>query len=158
MSPAAASRQSIDAFLLEWGIDRSFQTRGGVEGMNPQPPKSPREIWLLQRKSGKPGKTLGKTTGWIHRLSLRRRGVHMLGGVSYHDIDARGLHISIDGENQLLEVDHIVVCAGQVSNRDLADALEIKGISYHVIGGAHKAVELDAKNAIREGSELAAKL
>jgi len=111
---------------------------------------------LLQRKAGKPGKTLGKTTGWIHRLSLRHRGVKMLGNVSYDHIDDHGLHISINGESQLLEVDHLVICAGQVSNRDLAAELEAKGVCCHVIGGAQKATELDAKYAIREGSELAA--
>ena len=152
------SSQSSEAFSREWGIDRTFAARGGVEGIQAQPPKSAREIWLLQRTAGKPGKTLGKTTGWIHRLSLRYRGVHMLGSVSYEHIDDQGLHISIDGESQLLEVDHVVVCAGQVSNRDLADELEERGLSCHVIGGAKKAAELDAKYAIREGSELAARL
>jgi len=152
------SSQSIDAFANEWGIDRTFEARGGVEGVKAQWPKSAREIWLLQRKAGKPGKTLGKTTGWIHRLSLKYRGVHMLGNVSYERIDDQGLHISIDGESQLLKVDHVVVCAGQVSNRDLADTLEGRGLSIHIIGGAQKAAELDAKYAIREGSELAAKL
>ena len=112
----------------------------------------------MQRSAGKPGKTLGKTTGWIHRLSLRHRGVHMMGGVSYESIDDQGLHISVDGEKQCLEVDHIVVCAGQVSNRDLAETLEGRGLSVHIIGGAQKAAELDAKYAIREGSELAARL
>ena len=152
------SSQSPEAFFREWGIDRTFEARGGVKGVKAQPPESAREIWLLQRKAGKPGKTLGKTTGWIHRLSLRHRGVQMLGNVSYDNIDDQGLHISIDGESQLLEVDHIVVCAGQVSNHDLADALEGRGVSWHVIGGAKKAAELDAKYAIREGSELAARL
>ncbi len=153
-----ASSQSSEAFAREWGIDRTFEARGGVKGIKPRPPKSAREIWLLQRKPGKPGKTLGKTTGWIHRLSLRQRGVNMLGGVSYERIDDQGLHISINGESQLLEVDHVVICAGQVSNRDLADALKTKGQACHVIGGAEKASELDAKYAILEGSELAAKI
>jgi len=152
------SSQSTEAFTREWGIDRTFEARGGVDGIKAQPPKSAREIWLLQRKAGKPGKTLGKTTGWIHRLSLRHRGVNMLGNVSYDLIDDQGLHISINGESQLLEVDHIVICAGQVSNNDLADELEGRGVSWHLIGGAKKAAELDAKYAIREGSELAAKL
>jgi 2,4-dienoyl-CoA reductase (NADPH2) len=152
------SSQSTEAFALEWGIDRSLAARGGVEGVKAQPPESAREIWLLQRTPGKPGKTLGKTTGWIHRLSLKKRGVHMLGGVSYERIDDQGLHISVDGVNQLLEVDHVVVCAGQVSNRDLAEELHELGQSCHVIGGAERAAELDAKYAIREGSELAARL
>lgn len=153
-----SSSLSSEAFTREWGIDRSFEARGGVEGIEAQPPKSIREIWLLQRKPGKLGKTLGKTTGWIHRMSLLHRGVHMLGGVKYEAIDDQGLHISIDGEKQLLEVDHIVICAGQVSNRDLAKELEHRGLTYHLIGGAQKAAELDAKYAIREGSELAARL
>jgi 2,4-dienoyl-CoA reductase (NADPH2) len=153
-----ASSQSIEAFTREWGIDRTMTARGGVKGIQAQAPESAREIWLLQRKPGKPGKTLGKTTGWIHRLSLRHRGVHMLGGVSYERIDDRGLHISINGKEQLLEVDHIVICAGQVSNRDLAGVMEANGQPCHVIGGAQKAAELDAKYAIREGSELAARL
>ena len=153
-----ASSQSSEAFAREWGIDTSFEARGGVKGMKPQPPKSAREIWLLQRKAGKPGKTLGKTTGWIHRLSLRHRGVNMLGGVSYDRIDDQGLLISINGESQLLEVDHVVICAGQVSNRDLANELEARGQSCHVIGGAEKAGELDAKYAILEGSELASRI
>jgi 2,4-dienoyl-CoA reductase (NADPH2) len=153
-----ASSQSSEAFAREWGIDTSFEARGGVKGMKPQPPQSAREIWLLQRKAGKPGKTLGKTTGWIHRLSLRHRGVNMLGGVSYDRIDDQGLLISINGESQLLEVDHVVICAGQVSNRDLANELEARGQPCHVIGGAEKAGELDAKYAILEGSELAARI
>ena len=152
------SSQSGEAFAREWGIDRTFEARGGVKDVKPQPPQSAREIWLLQRKAGKPGKTLGKTTGWIHRLSLRHRGVHMLGNVSYERIDDQGLHISIDGENQLLAVDHVVICAGQVSNRDLEEVLKQRGLSPHLIGGAQKATELDAKHAIREGSELAARL
>ena len=155
--PGQAS-DPLEAFAKEWGIDRTLQARGGVAGVKAQPPESAREIWLLQRKAGKPGKTLGKTTGWIHRLSLRHRGVHMLGNVNYELIDDRGLHISIDGEKRLLGVEHIVVCAGQVSNRDLADTLGGRGLSMHIIGGAQKAAELDAKYAIREGSELAARL
>ena len=148
----------LEAFTKEWGIDRSLKARGGVEGIEAQAPESAREIWLLQRRAGKPGKTLGKTTGWIHRLSLRHRGVHMMGNVNYERIDDQGLHISIDGEQQLLKVDHIVVCAGQVSNRDLVETLGGRGLSVHIIGGAQKAAELDAKYAIREGSELAARL
>ncbi len=155
---ADPSPDSFEEFAKEWGIDLSLKARGGVAGIKAEPPKSPREIWLLQRRAGKPGKTLGKTTGWIHRLSLRNRGVHMLGNVTYESIDDQGLHISIDGEKQLLEVDHVVVCAGQVSNLDLSKALEGRGLSLHIIGGAQKATELDAKYAIREGSELAARL
>ncbi len=156
--PAQETDEPIRDFAREWGIDLTLQAQGGVKNIKPQPPASAREIWLLQRKPGKPGKTLGKTTGWIHRLSLRHRNVKMLGGVSYERIDDEGLHISVNGEKNLLEVDHVVICAGQVSNRDLVKALEAKGLSCHVIGGAEKASELDAKYAIREGSELAARL
>ncbi|MBT8075624.1 MAG: NADPH-dependent 2,4-dienoyl-CoA reductase [Gammaproteobacteria bacterium] len=151
-----ASSQSFEAFAAEWGIDSTLAARGGVKGVKAQPPQSARDIWLLQRKPGKPGKTLGKTTGWIHRLSLKHRGVHMLGGVSYERIDDAGLHIIVNGKEQLLEVDHVVICAGQISNRDLDEVLQERGLSPHVIGGARKAAELDAKYAIREGSELAA--
>lgn len=150
--------QSVDAFNREWGIDQSLVAKGGVEGVKPLPPESPRQVWLLQRKPGKPGKTLGKTTGWIHRLTLRHRGVKMLGNVSYERIDDEGLHIAVDGKPQILDVDHIVICAGQVSNRDLAEECQARGVVCHIIGGAEKAAELDAKYAIREGSELAATL
>ena len=156
--PQHGSDEPIMDFAREWGIDLTLEAQGGVKDVKAQPPASPREIWLLQRKPGKPGKTLGKTTGWIHRLSLRHRNVKMMGGVTYERIDDQGLHISVNGEKKLLEVDHVVICAGQVSNRDLADALDTRGLNYHVIGGAEKATELDAKYAIREGSELAARL
>ena len=152
------SHDALEAFTNEWGIDRSLQARGGVKGVEARAPRSARKIWLLQRSAGKPGKTLGKTTGWIHRLSLRQRGVQMMGNVTYERIDDQGLHISINGDKQLLEVDHVVICAGQVSNLDLANTLQGRGLSLHIIGGAQKAAELDAKYAIREGSELAAKL
>lgn len=151
-----AAAQSIEDFNREWGIDQSLAAKGGVEGVKAQPTESPREVWLLQRKPGKPGKSLGKTTGWIHRLSLRHRGVKMLGNVSYERIDDEGLHINIDGKAQILDVDHVVICAGQVSNRDLVGDLQAGGLTCHIIGGAEKAAELDAKYAIREGSELAA--
>jgi 2,4-dienoyl-CoA reductase (NADPH2) len=155
---AETSADTLEAFAKEWGIDLTLKARGGVEGIKAQAPASARKIWLLQRSAGKPGKMLGKTTGWIHRLSLRHRGVQMLGDVTYERIDDMGLHISINGEKQLLEVDHVVICAGQVSNLDLANTLEGRGLSLHIIGGAQRAAELDAKYAIREGSELAAKL
>ena len=148
----------ITAYTNEWGIDRSLAARGGVEGVKPQVPPPAREIWLLQRSPGKPGKSLGKTTGWIHRLSLRHRGVHMLGNVCYERVDDEGLHISVNEEKRVLNVDHVVICAGQVSNLDLANTLGGRGLSLHIIGGAKKAAELDAKYAILEGSELAAKL
>jgi len=155
---APSSSRLPEAFAREWGIDRSLTARGGVEGVQARPPKPAREIWLLQRKAGKPGKSLGKTTGWIHRMGLRHLGVRMLANVRYERIDDEGLHISIDGTPQLLSVDHVVVCAGQHSNRELADELAANGVACHLIGGAKAAAELDAKTAIRQGAELAAAL
>jgi 2,4-dienoyl-CoA reductase (NADPH2) len=117
-----------------------------------------REICLLQRSETKLGKHLGKTTGWIHRLNLRRHGIQALNGVEYVKIDDAGLHIRHEGRDEILDVDNVVICAGQLENRDLADALEARGLTPHVIGGARVAGELDAKRAIRDGSELAARL
>jgi 2,4-dienoyl-CoA reductase (NADPH2) len=145
-------------FANEWGIDMSLTAQGGVEGTEATFEPSPREIWLLQRKTTKPGKGLGKTTGWAHRLSLRKRGVHMMAGVRYQRIDDDGLHILLDGEAQLLDVDHVVVCAGQLSHNDLLEPLNDAGQSVHVIGGADFAAELDAKRAIKQGAELAAEI
>jgi 2,4-dienoyl-CoA reductase (NADPH2) len=145
-----------EEFARQWGIDMTLSARGGVEGVRPEPEPLAREIWLLQRKSSKPGKDLGKTTGWVHRLSLRRRGVKMLAGVQYKLIDERGLHIQHDGEEKVLEVDNVVICAGQLPRRDLQEGLQAAGVKVHLIGGADVAAELDAKRAIRQGSELAA--
>ena len=146
------------AFARQWGIDMTLSARGGVKGVRAEPDPLQREIWLLQRKSSKPGKGLGKTTGWVHRLSLRTRGVKMLAGVEYRRIDGRGLHIHHDGQDKLLEVDNVVVCAGQLPRRELRGPLESAGITVHLIGGADVAAELDAKRAIRQGSELAASI
>ncbi len=143
-------------FAREWGIDMELAKRGAVT--EAAAPPAAREIYLLQRKQEKHGKNLGKTTGWIHRLSLRHRGVKMLSGVSYQRIDDQGLHIEIEGEPQLLAVDNIVVCAGQVPRRDLAERLQDGNTSVHTIGGADRAAELDAKRAIRQGAELAARV
>jgi 2,4-dienoyl-CoA reductase (NADPH2) len=147
-----------EEFARQWGIDMSLSARGGVKDVVARPEPLAREIWLLQRKSSKPGKDLGKTTGWIHRLSLAKRGVHMLAGVEYRRIDDRGLHILHDGEEKQLQVDNVVICAGQVPRRDLQAPLEAAGVTVHLIGGADVALELDAKRAIRQGSELAAAL
>jgi 2,4-dienoyl-CoA reductase (NADPH2) len=149
---------SIDAFAREWGIDLSMTAQGGVAGVEKEIPAPAREIVMLQRKKSKPGKGLGKTTGWAHRLSLKGRDVKMLAGVEYQRIDDDGLHISIEGQPQVLEVDHVVICAGQVPNRKLVDELTLPGDQCHLIGGAHVAAELDAKLAIREACELAAKI
>ncbi len=153
-----SSSLSVDAFSKDWGIDMSLSVRGGVADIKQQPEPSTRDIWLLQRKKTKPGKGLGKTTGWVHRMNLKRHGITTLTDVRYTRIDDAGLHIERNGQAQVLNVDNVVICTGQVSNRALADELEASGRKVHVIGGAHVARELDAKLAIREGSELAARL
>ena len=151
-----ASSLSIDAFCQEWGIDKSLQQRGGLT--TPQPVLSPRQIWLLQRKAGKPGAGLGKTTGWIHRSSLLARGVEMWGNVQYQRIDDEGLHILRDGEALTLPVDNIIICAGQDPDRTLAAPLQAAGKQVHIIGGADVALELDARRAIAQGTELALRI
>jgi 2,4-dienoyl-CoA reductase (NADPH2) len=147
--------QDIPAFMREWGIDMTLAARGGVEGVKPQPEASPRQIFLLQRKSSKVGAGLGKTTGWAHRAGLMMKGVKMIAGVEYHAIDDQGLHVVIDDKPQLLAVDNVVVCAGQEPLRELIDGLNLP---YHLIGGAEEASELDAKRAIEEGTKLSARL
>lgn len=148
-----ASSLDIAAFCQEWGIDRSLQQRGGIT--TPQPGRSPRQIWLLQRKAGKPGAGLGKTTGWIHRSSLLARGVEMWGGVQYQRIDDEGLHILRDGQALTLPVDNVIICAGQDPDRSLAAPLQATGKTVHIIGGADIALELDARRAIAQGTALA---
>ncbi len=143
-------------FAREWGIDMTLKNRAGLKPAEPEP--SPREIYLLQRKDDKIGRSLGKTSGWAHRASLQSKQVKMMPGVSYERIDDEGLHITVDNETKILSVDRVVLCAGQLSNRELADQLAAAGISAHVIGGAKLAAELDAKRAIKEASELAARL
>ncbi len=141
------------AFRDEWGIDASFAERGGLKPAHEAPP--PRQLWLLQRKESKVGAGLAKTTGWIRRTLLKRRGVSMLAGVEYERIDDAGLHIRVDGVSQTLAVDTIVICAGQEPRRDLADGLAAAGISHHLIGGADVAAELDARRAIEQGTRVA---
>ena len=148
----------IAGYNEEWGIDAQPSTRAGVEGVEPRPATSGREIWLLQRKTGKLGRGLGKTTGWAHRLGLQRRGVHMLAGVSYLGVEPGGLRIEVDGAERLLEVDHIVVCAGQEPLKTLAAELEGAGVAVSLVGGALEAAELDAKRAIDQATRLAAAL
>lgn len=147
-----------DRWLAEWGVDTTLAARGGIQGVTPHPEPPQREVWLLQRTEGALGKRLGKTTGWVHRATLKKAQVRMLGGVEYHHIDDEGLHISIDGQPQTLKVDSIVLCTGQESQRELLQPLRDAGISFHVIGGADLAAELDAKRAIAQGCELAARL
>jgi 2,4-dienoyl-CoA reductase (NADPH2) len=153
-----STSQDLQAFLKEWGIDATNEAPGGIEGITPLPEQSPREIFLLQRKETKVGEGLGKTTGWIHRSALKNKRVRMMNGVSYDRIDNQGLHITANGKQQLLEVDNVVICAGQHSNTALHDSLKAKGLTVHLIGGAKLASELDAKRAIDEGSRLAASI
>ncbi|TNE68145.1 MAG: NADPH-dependent 2,4-dienoyl-CoA reductase [Rhodobacteraceae bacterium] len=142
----------------EWGITDPVQDRGGLSPDGPKPEAPARAVTLLQRKAEKPGKRLGKTTGWIHRATLQMKGVKMMGGVSYDRITPEGLWITKDDTPQLIEADTIVLCAGQLSERSLAEALEAQGKPCHVIGGADVAAELDAKRAIDQGARLAASL
>jgi 2,4-dienoyl-CoA reductase (NADPH2) len=145
-----------DVFAAEWGVDFENHPRGGVTGVEPRVAPSEREVFLLQRKDSKVGAGLGKTTGWTHRITLVRRGVKMLNGVEYVKIDDAGLHILVDGQPELLEVDTIIICAGQESKRDLYDELVALGLSAELVGGAYEAAELDAKAAIKQASYLAA--
>jgi len=148
----------IPAFMKEWGIDMEFTSRGGLVPQADLARDMPRRIWLLQRRSTPPGRDLGKTTGWVHRLALKRRGVRMLAGVTYHRIDDRGLSITCGGEAQVLPVDHVVICAGQEPRLELVRGIENAGYRPHLIGGSKLATELDARRAIDEGSRLAAAL
>jgi len=148
----------IPAFMAEWGIDMRLEARGGLVPAKDIAASMPRTIWLLQRKPTPPGHDLGKTTGWVHRLALKRRGVRLLAGVAYDRIDDSGLSITHAGETRLLAVDHIVICAGQEPLRELAAAIEAAGMTAHLIGGSKVATELDAVRAIDEGARLAAAL
>ncbi len=147
------------AFWKEWGIDTALEARGGVAGIKPELHAPARQVFLLQRKASKVGDGLGKTTGWIHRTGLKNKQVQMLNSVEYLRIDDAGLHIRIgEGEEKVLPVDNIVICAGQDPLRELYDGLVEAGQSVHLIGGADVAAELDAKRAIDQGSRLAAGL
>jgi 2,4-dienoyl-CoA reductase (NADPH2) len=150
-----SSAENIEKFMHEWGIDMSLDARGGIEGVSALPDPSPREVYLLQRKTSKIGSGLGKTTGWIHRAGLAKKNVKMINGCSYQRIDDEGLHIKINDEQQLLAVDNVVVCAGQDPLTELIEGLEKP---FHLIGGAETANELDAKTAIEQGTKVAAKL
>ncbi len=151
----------LDAWLAEWGVADPETHRGGLAPEGPQPEAPARQVILLQRKAEKPGRRLGKTTGWIHRATLQMKGVKMIGGVNYESIDDTGLHISF-GESretpQTIVAENVILCAGQVSERSLADAMLSQGVTVHVIGGADVAAELDAKRAIDQGARLAATL
>ena len=143
-----------EKFYAEWGIDTDYKNVGGLRAAEVE--KSERLIFLLQRKTSKVGDGLGKTTGWIHRTGLKNREVQMIAGVSYDKIDDAGLHVTIGGEQKLLPVDNVILCAGQEPRRDLQAALEAAGKPVHLIGGADVAAELDAKRAINQGTRLAA--
>jgi 2,4-dienoyl-CoA reductase (NADPH2) len=153
--------ESLPDWLREWGVTDPEEARAGLAPEGPQPDAPARQVIMLQRKPEKPGKRLGKTTGWIHRAALKMKGVEMRSGVNYEKIDTDGLHVSYGAERERPEViacDTVVLCAGQVSNRTLADELEAAGVTCHVIGGADVAAELDAKRAIDQGVRLAAML
>ena len=145
---------NVKTYMKEWGVDMEHTTRGAL--IVAQPLASPREVYLLKRSKGKHGKKLGKTTGWIHRSSLAMKKVNMLEQVTYDKVDDAGFHITVAGEPQILEVDNVIVCAGQEPLRTLCDALEGTGETVHVIGGAHDAAGLDAKRAIKQASYLIA--
>ena len=151
-----SASQNPEIFFAEWGVDTDYRDAGGLTEAQPEDPA--REVWLLQRKASKVGAGLGKTTGWIHRAGLAARNVAMMPGVSYERIDDAGLHLKIGGEPRVLDVDTVIVCAGQEPNRGLHDALAAMGIEARLIGGADVAAELDAKCAIHQGVTLAAAL
>jgi len=157
--PAGVST-SLDrgAFLKEWGVDPDYNLPGGLAQSRPSVPSSGRQVYLLQRKPAKIGETLGKTTGWIHRVTLKQRNVVMLNGITYNKIDDTGLHIILKGAPEILAVDTVIICAGQEPLRDLKDSLDSEGMPLHLIGGAELAVELDAKRAIDQGARLAARI
>ncbi|WP_335932761.1 NADPH-dependent 2,4-dienoyl-CoA reductase [Streptomyces sp. PTD5-9] len=154
--PGDGAGSDPEAFFRRWGVDTAYRERGGL--CAPDRPRSVRTVHLIQRGTGKVGARLGRTTGWIHRTELRRRGVTTIAGASYDRIDDEGLHLTVDGEPRLLPVDTVVVCAGQEPRRDLYEELLAAGRRAHLIGGADEAAELDAKRAIHQGTELAASL
>ena len=141
--------------MKEWGVDMTLQSAGGIEGVHAETPESAREVFLLQRKKTKVGAKLGKTTGWIHRTGLKNKGVQMIPSCTYDKIDDQGLHITVDGAEKVLDVDNVIICAGQDPMRELVEGLNKP---YHLIGGADVAAELDAKRAIDQGTRLAAEL
>ncbi|WP_302168631.1 NADPH-dependent 2,4-dienoyl-CoA reductase [Streptomyces sp. TBY4] len=148
--------QDPEVYFRHWGVDTSYTGPGGLTA--PERPAPPRQVHLLQRKATKVGAGLGTTTGWIHRAELKHRGVVSVAGAAYDRIDSEGLHITVEGEQRLVPADTVVLCTGQEPRRDLYEALRAAGIEAHLIGGADVAAELDAKRAIRQGTELAATL
>jgi 2,4-dienoyl-CoA reductase (NADPH2) len=156
VEPAPSPTTDVTRWSRDWGVDMQLAGRGGLQPPQPEPPA--RQVWLLQRSEGRPGARLNKTTGWVHRATLKAKQVTMLGNVRYRRFDDDGLHVDIDGETRVLPVDNVVVCAGQEPNRRLADELLAAGLTVHVIGGADVAAELDAKRAIAQGSLLASRI
>jgi 2,4-dienoyl-CoA reductase (NADPH2) len=153
------SPQHLKEWKAEWGVADPQEARGALT--TPIPLPAAREVYLLQRTKGQQGRGLGKTSGWVHRASLKAKGVQQLSGVNYERIDDAGLHISFGPQHidaRVLDVDNVIICAGQEPVRELEEALRDTGIEPHVIGGAAVAAELDAKRAIRQGTELAARL
>ena len=153
-----SSALNIDTWLKEWGIDKSMNARSGIEGVKEEIHPSPREIFMFKRSKGKFGGKLGKTTGWIHRSTLKKKKVQFINEVQYTKIDDEGLHYMQNEEQKLLSVDNIIICAGQTPLKELMEPLKAKGMKIHVIGGADIAAELDAKRAIDQGSRLAAQI
>ncbi len=153
---APSPTTDVTRWTREWGVDMQLDARGGLVAAAPERPA--RQIWLMQRSDGRPGARLNKTTGWVHRATLKNKQVAMLGGVTYERLDEAGLHIAVEGKLQVLPVDNVVVCAGQEPLRKLADALLAMGVTPHIIGGADVAAELDAKRAIAQGTRLASTL
>ena len=149
---------NTEKFMDEWGVDLEVDHRGGTAGVEQEVEKPAREVILMQRKTSKLGKNLGKTTGWIHRTSLKHRDVKMLSGCEYLKIDDDGFHITVNGQPQVLDVDHVVICAGQEPLRELFEPLENAGVAVRLIGGSDVAAELDAKRAINQGCRVAAAL
>jgi 2,4-dienoyl-CoA reductase (NADPH2) len=147
-----------EAYLSEWGVDMTYQFPGGLAQGRPAVHTSGRLVYLLQRKASKMGETLGKTTGWIHRATLKQRGVTMINGVAYDRIDDAGLHITLKEKREVLAVDTVIICAGQEPLRVLKEELENRGMATYLIGGADLAAELDAKRAIDQGARLAARI
>jgi len=152
---SVSTSQNIPAFMAQWGIDMTLKARSGIEGVTQQFEVPERRVYLLQRKKSKVGNGLGKTSGWAHRLELTKKGVNMIAGCEYTHIDDAGLHIKVDGLEQVLPVDNVVVCAGQEPNRSWTETLTKP---FQFIGGADVAAELDAKRAIDQGTRLAASM
>jgi 2,4-dienoyl-CoA reductase (NADPH2) len=153
---APSPTTDVVRWTREWGVDMQLARRAGLQPAQPEAPA--RQVWLLQRSEGRLGARLNKTTGWVHRATLKSKQVTMLGKVGYERFDDLGLHITVDGHPQILPVEHVVVCAGQEPNRRLADELIAAGLKVHVIGGADVAAELDAKRAIAQGTRLASQI